>query len=85
MKFDAETILHENIEIMDIHGKDLSYSPLFSNIGLSADEDSCGIDALYLNYNRTCRAVWAPFITFEEGMVRTPSSVCGLSFQKEKR
>ena len=82
MKFDAETILYDSSEILDIHGKDLSYSPLFSSIGLSSADEYCGIESLFLNYNRTSRAIWAPFITFEEGLSRIPSPVCQLSFQK---
>lgn len=79
MKFNSETILNAN-EILDIHFRDVSYSPLFSTAGLVAEENSNGIEEFVLHYNRFSRTVWKSFIRFEEGLVRIPSSMEKLCF-----
>ena len=82
MKFNTENLIYDESLILSIENKDLSYSPMYSNIGLVTSNDYCGIEALYLHYNRTSRAIWSPFIIFEDGFSRIPSSVCCISFQK---
>lgn len=84
-KFDTETILNDHSKILDISTRDKSYSPLFSNIGLTASEDLSGVVALLLHYNRTSRVVWKSFLSFEEEVVRCPSSIDRLIFQKENK
>ncbi|MBQ6067272.1 MAG: hypothetical protein IJK89_10690 [Clostridia bacterium] len=39
-----------------------TYSPFYSNIGLILDENSTGIDALWLHYNRFSRPLWNKLI-----------------------
>ena len=54
MIFNAESILRKH-EILDIHFRDVSYSPLFSTTGLVAADGFNGIESIVLNYNRKCR------------------------------
>ena len=84
MKFNAETILNEK-EILDIHFRDVSYSPLFSTIGLVAADGFNGIESLVFNYNRKCRGLWDSFIRFEDGLVRVPTSMEKLSYEKDNK
>ena len=84
MKLNTETILNKK-EILDIHFRDVSYSPLFSTTGLVAENDFNGIGSIVLNYNRKCRTIWEPFIKFEDGLVRVPSSMEKLSFAKDNK
>jgi len=84
MKFNTDAILSKK-EILDIHFRDVSYSPLFSTIGLVADDRFNGIESLVLHYNRACRTLWNSFIKFEEGLVRVPSAMDKLSFAKGKK
>ncbi len=79
MIFNAESILRKH-EILDIHFRDVSYSPLFSTTGLVAADGFNGIESIVLNYNRKCRTIWDDFIKFEDGLVRVPSSMEKLSF-----
>ena len=84
MKLNTETILNKK-EILDIHFRDVSYSPLFSTTGLVAENDFNGIGSIVLNYNRKCRTLWEPFIKFEDGLMRVPSSMEKLSFAKDNK
>ena len=84
MKFSADTLLTQK-EILDIHMADVSYSPMFSTIGLTAEPDACGL-SLQLHYNRANRTLWEPFLTLEEGMKQVPSTLDRLCFADgEKR
>ncbi len=84
MKFNAEAILNKK-EILDIHFRDVSYSPLYSTTGLVANNKYNGIESLVLNYNRKCRNIWDSFIKFEEGLIRVPSSMDKLRFEKDEK
>lgn len=81
MKFSSDFLLKQE-EILDIHFSDVSYSPLFSTLGLCASDDACGIDTLMFHYNRENRALFAPFLKLS-GMRRVPSSLEQLCFSGE--
>lgn len=82
MKFYTGLFLEES-KILKMDASDVSYSPLFSTIGLTSPDDFCGIESIFLNYNRASRAIWTPFISFEEGLMRVPSSMDRLCFAND--
>ena len=52
-----------------------TYSPFYSNIGLILDENSTGIDALWLHYNRFSRPLWNKLTDFPASFNKQSSRV----------
>ncbi|MCR5689832.1 MAG: hypothetical protein K6G71_06240 [Clostridiales bacterium] len=58
--------------IPNISTPEVSFSPLFSNIGLVSPADYPGVKSLYLHYNRYSREVFDSFIRLPDGMALAP-------------
>ncbi|MBQ1553577.1 MAG: hypothetical protein IIZ66_08525, partial [Clostridia bacterium] len=58
--------------IPNISTPEVSFSPLFSNIGLVSPADHPGVKSLYLHYNRYSREVFDSFIRLPDGMTLAP-------------
>ena len=58
--------------VPNISTPEVSYSPLFSNIGLVSPADYPGVKSLYLHYNRYSREVFGEFIRLPDGMTLAP-------------
>ncbi|MBQ9879767.1 MAG: hypothetical protein IJM45_04955 [Clostridia bacterium] len=58
--------------IPNISTPEVSFSPLFSNIGLVSPADYPGVKSLYLHYNRYSREVFDSVIRLPDGMTLAP-------------
>lgn len=52
-----------------------TYSPFYSNIGLILDDNSAGVDALWLHYNRFARPLWNKLMDFPASFDKKHSRV----------
>lgn len=60
----AEKVLENYEKNKAISTYQTTYSPLFSSIGLSCDEEFSGIKDLFLHYNRSTKNTWKNFMAF---------------------